>query len=115
MKDKTTNEVMFFFNDAATTEIYALSLHGALPIWSQGAGVDHLGLDPVLLAQGPRRLLGHLRHLEDADDRHVAALAPHCGRSEEHTSELQSRQYLVCRLLLEKQQYLVSPPLLVKT
>src|ERR1041384_8877309 len=68
--------VLFFFNDTATTEIYTLSLHDALPISAPGR-------------------------------------SPHCcraptrartGRSEEHTSELQSLAYLVCRLLLEKKK-----------
>src|SRR6266849_11097318 len=67
----------FFFNDTATTEIYTLSLHDALPISRRG---DH---------RRPRlpdvRVLGH-------------------RRSEEHTSELQSRVDLVCRLLLEKKK-----------
>src|SRR3712207_8761150 len=99
----------FFFNDTATTEIYTLSLHDALPI-SQGPeaearrvrrlaapGFVRLGRAPLrpalqrerhaALGQGPRPL--------------VAGGAP---RSEEHTSELQSRQYLVCRLLLEKKK-----------
>src|SRR6266511_3635407 len=72
----------FFFNDTATTEIYTLSLHDALPI-----------------------LLAPARH------RPAAAAAPAVlpsralTRSEEHTSELQSRENLVCRLLLEKKKY----------
>src|SRR6201988_5571908 len=68
--------LFFFFNDTATTEIYTLSLHDALPIWAfrhrlpgdQGAGLMRFAKT----------------------------------RSEEHTSELQSRSDLVCRLLLEK-------------
>src|SRR3982751_6059906 len=71
--------LFFFFNDTATTEIYTLSLHDALPIW----------LDP---GQGGRRI-----HAKGHGDR------PHGReRSEEHTSELQSRSDLVCRLLPEK-------------
>src|SRR5438105_13081918 len=73
----------FFFNDTATTEIYTLSLHDALPI-----------LDP----------LGEMfRYHEWA----TTTLIDHCAahsRSEEHTSELQSRVDLVCRLLLEKKK-----------
>src|SRR5207249_7518787 len=84
----TTSRVsrsFFFFTDTATTEIYTLSLHDALPISSPSAGSSPAG-------------------------------APHCGRpgsvrrtrpasrSEEHTSELQSRFDLVCRLLLEKKK-----------
>src|SRR5436189_6407175 len=73
----------FFFNDTATTEIYTLSLHDALPIYG---------------ARAPRRVggggsVGPIRR---------AAGAPY--RSEEHTSELQSPMYLVCRLLLEKKK-----------
>src|SRR6476620_12637325 len=66
----------FFFNDTATTEIYTLSLHDALPIFRVPAACPP-----------PRPRRGCVR-----------------GRSEEHTSELQSRQYLVCRLLLEKKK-----------
>src|SRR6266496_2186861 len=72
----------FFFNDTATTEIYTLSLHDALPISRHGC----------------------VRHV-----------LPRChtvrrrrGRSEEHTSELQSRRDLVCRLLLEKKKKIIS-------
>src|SRR5947209_12291340 len=72
----------FFFNDTATTEIYTLSLHDALPISQPGSTEDKCQ---------PRQRL-------------VAALGPRLERSEEHTSELQSRQYLVCRLLLEKKK-----------
>src|SRR5215203_2904659 len=69
---------VLFFNDAATTEIYTLSLHDALPIWRR----------PLMEAWGEWCSLP----VDVAD------------RSEEHTSELQSRQYLVCRLLLEKKK-----------
>src|SRR3712207_8093235 len=78
---------VFFFNDTATTEIYTLSLHDALPIFhskmrntTASLAIDYLTIDLV-------------------------CMVTHCyliNRSEEHTSELQSRQYLVCRLLLEK-------------
>src|SRR3712207_7215317 len=102
--------MFFFFNDTATTEIYTLSLHDALPI---SGGVLRRGEAPA-------------QHRPDAEDlevlgRDAAAVDPLRGavarqvearglrggqalegRSEEHTSELQSRQYLVCRLLLEK-------------
>src|SRR3712207_7938830 len=91
--------VRFFFNDTATTEIYTLSLHDALPIYevvragSQligrlGGGDDVVEDDPVRAQQRPLVLVV----------RRVVV------RSEEHTSELQSRQYLVCRLLLEKKK-----------
>src|SRR5258707_10637786 len=88
----------FFFNDTATTEIYTLSLHDALPICAdlptrQGRG-------------GPGQAY---RHAGSGDGR-PAGHADRAGerRSEEHTSELQSRQYLVCRLLLEKKKKLVD-------
>src|SRR5256885_13153329 len=72
--------VFFFFNDTATTEIYTLSLHDALPIWG-GHDLHEVG---VALLHG------------------LDAARP--GRSEEHTSELQSPCNLVCRLLLEKKK-----------
>src|SRR5260370_4838180 len=93
--------LLFFFNDTATTEIYTLSLHDALPIFlhqqrgivrtrhqggdegqPRGRGKHHL----------PARVHGHAAPVEDAE----------IARSEEHTSELQSHLNLVCRLLLEK-------------
>src|SRR3712207_6903563 len=96
----------FFFNDTATTEIYTLSLHDALPIcnslatdsasnylrlWSQST--DPAGLGNYALRQPSPTV----RAATGSDETLVA-------RSEEHTSELQSRQYLVCRLLLEKKK-----------
>src|SRR3712207_8454149 len=89
----------FFFNDTATTEIYPLSLHDALPIY-------HPPIYPT----------GHATKDSMRDDRwkiyqlvvrrFLATLSGPAKtlRSEEHTSELQSRQYLVCRLLLEKKK-----------
>src|SRR5947209_19623150 len=74
---------VFFFNDTATTEIYTLSLHDALPIFA--AILMPLSLVIFQLSVSRAKQLGTLR-------------------SEEHTSELQSRQYLVCRLLLEKKK-----------
>src|SRR3712207_8839181 len=95
--------VFFFFNDTATTEIYTLSLHDALPICPQllqvqpGVGAAHRVERP---GGGdvprPQRQVA-LDHLQQPAD-----VGP--ARSEEHTSELQSRQYLVCRLLLEKKK-----------
>src|SRR5580658_11302718 len=75
----------FFFNDTATTEIYTLSLHDALPICVPGA--------PAL-----RLCLGRAGRAAQRHPRHPG------GRSEEHTSELQSPCNLVCRLLLEKKK-----------
>src|SRR3712207_7605403 len=87
-----------FFNDTATTEIYTLSLHDALPISRVAA--------PVEVALGvPQIVEESVRHVEIVgEDKRGRAEQPGGGvqRSEEHTSELQSRQYLVCRLLLEK-------------
>src|SRR5258707_8388816 len=72
----------FFFNDTATTEIYTLSLHDALPI-------------------SRARVFARRLQCPEADHRQGFLEK---SRSEEHTSELQSRQYLVCRLLLEKKK-----------
>src|SRR6266498_5706179 len=77
--------VFFFFNDTATTEIYTLSLHDALPIFVPGPPVQQ----PLRRHEGLR-----------APARRGALVR----RSEEHTSELQSRPHLVCRLLLEKKK-----------
>src|SRR5438132_6009892 len=81
----------FFFNDTATTEIYTLSLHDALPIWS----MDTPLLPPFPRANGDRRPGGHQPGTAPGFQR---------LRSEEHTSELQSHSDLVCRLLLEKKK-----------
>src|SRR3712207_6916981 len=90
-------EVFFFFNDTATTEIYTLSLHDALPILPRPAP-DPARDRPRAGSRHPRR-----RHRR----RHPGpAVLDARRRSEEHTSELQSRQYLVCRLLLEKKNKL---------
>src|SRR5256885_12282959 len=90
--------VFFFFNDTATTEIYTLSLHDALPIFLGELPRDRrLGDD---LAVGDRASGGQVTH--HAARRH-ALLGRHL-RSEEHTSELQSPCNLVCRLLLEKKK-----------
>src|SRR2546422_6520289 len=80
----------FFFNDTATTEIYTLSLHDALPI--------SLGLRFVLFTE--------LLRTSDVVTLHVPLddSTRNLIRSEEHTSELQSRLHLVCRLLLEKKK-----------
>src|SRR2546430_15707925 len=89
----STSLLFFFFNDTATTEIYTLSLHDALPI--------------CRLAAGPR--LAHLvrgqQHRVDAELGRPVHL-----RSEEHTSELQSQSNLVCRLLLEKKKSKTKRP-----
>src|SRR3712207_7493075 len=91
--------MFFFFNDTATTEIYTLSLHDALPIF--GAP----GLDAQHLAEEGVRVLGVSSGSPPPPPSPVERYSRLPGtRSEEHTSELQSRQYLVCRLLLEKKK-----------
>src|SRR5436309_11899918 len=89
---------MFFFHAAATTEIYTLSLHDALPIWSRSLENDDRRPEADVLEEPLR--VGDLH--PDAAVRHAEWLFEH--RSEEHTSELQSRENLVCRLLLEKKK-----------
>src|SRR3712207_7674769 len=88
--------MFFFFNDTATTEIYTLSLHDALPICAL-AGEGRAGAAPAV-RRGDGGGAQRLRDRREGGDR---------LRSEEHTSELQSRQYLVCRLLLEKKNLLL--------
>src|SRR3712207_6871363 len=85
--------MFFFFNDTATTEIYTLSLHDALPICLQDPDPFRT---PSYPASEPNANKGA------AVDIPLFMLIER--RSEEHTSELQSRQYLVCRLLLEKKK-----------
>src|SRR3712207_6876626 len=86
----------FFFNDTATTEIYTLSLHDALPIFGSAAlsRPSRLTRSAMPSPSSPRPAAG-----ASGDGAGGAG-----ARSEEHTSELQSRQYLVCRLLLEKKK-----------
>src|SRR5258706_1198235 len=85
----------FFFNDTATTEIYTLSLHDALPIY--------LGQQYGKLAEEEVRLvLAVLERIPDQVQQILDGAASPDDRSEEHTSELQSLTNLVCRLLLEK-------------
>src|SRR5260370_41030931 len=95
MREAASGLLFFFFNDTATTEIYTLSLHDALPIYAiaRHVGVpltirdwEEIGFDvPLLVNMQPAgKYLGE--------------------RSEEHTSELQSHLNLVCRLLLEKKK-----------
>src|SRR2546427_5425807 len=88
---------LFFFNDTATTEIYTLSLHDALPISAAlpdgRGGRAHRGVCRQV-GRTPGRPVTRLGHAVLAGDL----------RSEEHTSELQSQSNLVCRLLLEKKK-----------
>src|SRR3712207_8548084 len=86
----------FFFNDTATTEIYTLSLHDALPIYIPIACRSDFAYPTPESVKGFLVLVFlEICHSQKIEKGH---------RSEEHTSELQSRQYLVCRLLLEKKK-----------
>src|SRR2546422_2939521 len=88
---------LFFFNDTATTEIYTLSLHDALPISIAGAA----GARNAAKIEAAMRdcLIGFI----------AFSITNWLRRSEEHTSELQSRLHLVCRLLLEKKKTMHLP------
>src|SRR5204863_8143170 len=91
----------FFFNDTATTEIYTLSLHDALPIWSRqliNRELSWIDFDRRVLELTADSTLPLLERVR------FCAIASSNLRSEEHTSELQSRRDLVCRLLLEKKK-----------
>src|SRR2546429_8959683 len=87
---KLSFSALFFFNDTATTEIYTLSLHDALPISDRSRG------------GGPARAEGTGEASPGFQCRETEG--SRLMRSEEHTSELQSRLHLVCRLLLEKKK-----------
>src|SRR3712207_9406400 len=102
----TSIVILFFCNETATAEIDTLSLHDALPIWAWVVGaLSRPGVATVVTASPSSGYAGGCppgvgaRPLGCGPDRLGAA-----DRSEEHTSELQSRQYLVCRLLLEKKK-----------
>src|SRR2546429_6442506 len=82
----------FFFNDTATTEIYTLSLHDALPI----------SFDAAIPRNGEANARGQGRRIGGLSSPETSSSTARRVRSEEHTSELQSRLHLVCRLLLEK-------------
>src|SRR5690348_17706663 len=94
--------VFFFFTDTATTEIYTLSLHDALPIWTpfrldatcSSSNTCAPGLVTRLISRRPWSGSGTVQKTS----------VPTTTRSEEHTSELQSPVHLVCRLLLEKKK-----------
>src|SRR2546422_4345015 len=92
----------FFFNDTATTEIYTLSLHDALPIWPQSPRGQRSSC-----SQNVRRVRSAKGNLPLPKPPGRAPDVSSSRRSEEHTSELQSRLHLVCRLLLEKKNRLV--------
>src|SRR5256885_5613121 len=108
----------FFFNDTATTEIYTLSLHDALPISAAQVHDMALRLAPEKVLRQRAKAVRARQHAVDALPvlKPAAAVVAQLGqrvqgmgiadghRSEEHTSELQSPCNLVCRLLLEKKQ-----------
>src|SRR3712207_8834199 len=95
----------YFFNDTATTEIYTLSLHDALPIsvepFVPAAGSSG-SPSAELCSTVPENATSLLPAISSST---ASGVRSGTSRSEEHTSELQSRQYLVCRLLLEKKDH----------
>src|SRR2546430_1601886 len=118
LKKKNTRHlfvIFFFFNDTATTEIYTLSLHDALPIFSGEfakaikalpAGKDGFNVTvgkPLNTQLLDRAVATHGAAVNTGDNVQITGL-----RSEEHTSELQSQSNLVCRLLLEKKKHSTS-------
>src|SRR3712207_7011162 len=97
--------LFFFFNDTATTEIYTLSLHDALPILYRSSVATGAGPGSSTSTYcGSTVTYGWTTSVTAPSRSSSAVRSVSCRstRSEEHTSELQSRQYLVCRLLLEK-------------
>src|SRR5207249_5666579 len=104
------NLYSFFFHDPSSTQIYTLSLHDALPIsGALGPCVRSPGMITTATTPPATRAQPHTRARCPTRQRARAACPPACAprvRSEEHTSELQSRFDLVCRLLLEKKKYI---------
>src|SRR5688572_31098623 len=98
--------VFFFFNATATTEIYTLSLHDALPICENADNklYGNLGHLAPKKASRPGMQIAVGGCLAQKDRDTIVKRAPWVDRSEEHTSELQSQSNLVCRLLLEKKK-----------
>src|SRR5258708_21950906 len=102
--------MFFFFNDTATTEIYTLSLHDALPICAivdAKCPIDQQDIEPEKAKHRPCSEQQKRRPGHEADARSMAGVwlfRARCPRSEEHTSELQSPDHLVFRLLLEKKK-----------
>src|SRR5258706_7933335 len=103
---------LFFFNDTATTEIYTLSLHDALPIYVEPRAFDSFcpvrnvtrKYPPTLLIHGTKDTDVPYELSEQMAKELAAKRVEHQFRSEEHTSELQSLTNLVCRLLLAKKK-----------
>src|SRR2546430_12556034 len=107
------SSIIFFFNDTATTEIYTLSLHDALPISVRKLLVAALRREPFAVdaaADGAEalRLTASVEYAVIILDLMMPRLNGFEFRSEEHTSELQSQSNLVCRLLLEKKTHMYS-------
>src|SRR3989449_4828354 len=105
MRMLSPRSFFFFFNDTATTEIYTLSLHDALPI-SRMLHLSQREAEGFYAVHRERPFFKDLVRYMTSGPIIVQVL-----RSEEHTSELQSRLHLVCRLLLEKKKY---PPRLAR-
>src|SRR5690349_25088365 len=97
---------LFFFNDTATTEIYTLSLHDALPISANEEDLVYTRVGNVftVVLSGASSTVLRRSHAAGAPVVCVSIRSTLAARSEEHTSELQSRRDLVCRLLLEKKK-----------
>src|SRR2546430_7392985 len=100
----------FFFNDTATTEIYTLSLHDALPIshhFAYQLGVTIQQHSSAFITKVAEKAAAKIT--KKTASKFVLGFVPFVGalRSEEHTSELQSQSNLVCRLLLEKKKNLI--------
>src|SRR3712207_8801641 len=105
--------IYFFFNDTATTEIYTLSLHDALPIWcattTPGGSTRRPRATRRCSAASPATRWRPTTSASWPIATVISTRRPSAiRRSEEHTSELQSRQYLVCRLLLEKKNTTIT-------
>src|SRR2546429_5950285 len=107
LQTTTTYRSVFFFNDTATTEIYTLSLHDALPIYQ--------GDDQLEEGEAPSIYFWLLSHdvmsafSPSPPGAPSAQARTRTSRSEEHTSELQARLHLVCRLLLQKKKPQTTP------
>src|SRR5439155_23226430 len=89
----------FFFHNPATTELYTLSLHDALPISCSYVAPRQIQIPPGPVPRAQRLVFPRVASKPAGDVQRVLT-----QRSEEHTSELQSRGHLVCRLLLEKKK-----------
>src|SRR2546427_6687873 len=99
--------IFFFFNDTATTEIYTLSLHDALPILTRAAALRRKKMSSSI----PEALTAAVLTVSDSCAQ--GKRSDVSGRSEEHTSELQSQSNLVCRLLLEKKNIHREPAIIL--